>query len=315
MRIVRRAGAVVLALLVTMAAQESRAAGGLERRPLPDPASMPAPVHGDASAVGAKRVVSLNPSLTAILVAIGAGDRLVGVDEFSARQEPAAAGLPRVGGLYDPSLEAVVTLHPDLVLLVPSAQQRDFRDRLRTAGITVVEIDPTTFDEVLASIERVGDEVGRSAAARERVAQIEQVRRDVERAAQSRPRVRTVLVLQRSPLYVAGAGTFIDEMLRAAGAENLAAALPGPYPRAGLEWLVASAPDMILDAAPDPEPAAAYWSHWPSLPAVRSGAVVAADAALVTLPGPWLDRALLWLRETIEGHGVAPGAPGTERPH
>jgi iron complex transport system substrate-binding protein len=248
----------------------------------------------------ARRVISLNPSLTAILVGLGGTDRLIGVDDFSARQEPTTASLPRVGGLYDPSLEAVVALRPDLVALVPSAQQRSFRDQLRTAGIPVLEVDPTSFSEVLGSIETLGDRVGLRVAAEQRVAQIRRVRDEVEGAARSRPHPRTVLVLQRDPLYVVGAGSFIDEMLRAAGAENIAASFSDPYPRAGLEWLLASAPEVILDAASDPEPAVSYWSRWSSLPAVRSGRVIAVDAGLVTLPGPQLDRALRAVARALE---------------
>jgi len=248
----------------------------------------------------ARRVVAINPSLTSILVALGAADTLVGVDDFSARQEPRVSGLPRVGGLYDPSLEAVVALHPDLVVLVPTAQQRDFRDQLRIAQIPVLEIDPTSFDDVLGSIGTLGARVGREVEAAKRVAQIRRTRSEVERAVAGRPRPRTLLVLQRDPLYVVGQGGFIDEMLRAAGADNVAASLPGAYPRAGLEWMVASAPEVILDAASDPEPAAAYWSRWPSLPAVRAGRVVSVDAGLVTLPGAQLDRALLSLAGAIQ---------------
>lgn len=276
---VRRAAAPGLALaLALLAAPESGAAA----------ASLPA-----------RRVVSLNPSLTAILVAVGARQSLVGVDDFSARQEPAVAALPRVGGLYDPSLEAVVGLRPDLVVLVPSAQQRDFRERLDAVGIPVLALNPTSFEDVLGSIEALGERVGRRDAARARVAEIRAVRAQVETAALRRPRPRTVLVLQREPLYVVGPGSFIDEMLRAAGAENVAATLADPYPRAGLEWLVASAPEVILDASSDPEPARDYWSRWPSLPAARSGRVVSVDAGLVTLPGPALDRALETLARAI----------------
>jgi len=83
------------------------------------------------SAQRSLRVVSMNPSLTRMLIALGAQQVLVGVDEYSADHEPAVAALPRVGGLFNPSLEAVLALEPDLVVVVPSVQQRDFRARLR----------------------------------------------------------------------------------------------------------------------------------------------------------------------------------------
>jgi len=272
------------------------------------PASLDAEA-GDAptpvAAGGATRVVSLNPSLTAILLALGAGDRLVGVDDFSAEQQPAVRDLPRVGGLYDPNLEAVLALRPDLVVLVPSAQQRDFRERLQDVGVPVLALDPERFDEVLASIRTLGARVDRSAEARARVDAIREARAGVERRARGRERPRTVLVLQRQPLYVVGPGSFLDEMLRAAGAENVAADLPGPYPRAGMEWLVAAAPEVLLDASPDATPPAEHWARWPSLPAVQDGRVLRVDAPRVTLPGPFLDRALRSLAQAIHPDGAA----------
>jgi ABC-type Fe3+-hydroxamate transport system substrate-binding protein len=100
-----------------------------------------------------------------------------------------------------------------------------------------------------------------------------------------------VLVLQRDPLYVVGRGSFIDEMLRAAGARNLAATLTDPYPRTGVEWLIAAAPQVILDASEDPETPAQYWARWPSIPAVESGAAIEIRPEVMR-PGPWIDRSL-----------------------
>ncbi len=116
-------------------------------------------------------------------------------------------------------------------------------------------------------------------------------------------------MLQRDPLYVVGGGNFIDEMLQAAGAENVAAGLGDPYPRAGIEWLLASAPELILDASDDPQPAADYWARWGSLPAVGSGRVVAVDANLVTLPGAQLGDALRALSQAILGSTSAAEPP------
>jgi ABC-type Fe3+-hydroxamate transport system substrate-binding protein len=171
-----------------------------------------APAASAATAAPAKRVVSLNPSLTAMLLALGARDALVGVDSFSQRQEPATAGLPTVGGLYNPSVEAVVALAPDLVVFVPSAEQRDFQRTLEGLGLPVLALGPVGFEDVLAAIATLGARVGREAEARARIDAIRAARRAVEARAAGRPRPRTLLVLQRDPLYVVGRGSFADEM-------------------------------------------------------------------------------------------------------
>ena len=261
-------------------------------------------LSGAALAAPAQRVVSLNPSLTAIAIALGARAQLVGVDDYSARS-PAAAGLPRVGGLYDPSLEAVVGLAPDLVVLVVSAEQRGFRERLEALGIPCLALAPVSFDDVLGAIETLGARLGHEPEATARVAAIRSTRARVEAAARELPVLRGVLVLQRDPLFVAGAGTFVDDMLRALRVDNLARRQPGPWPRLAREWLIDAAPELILDSAPEPEPAARYWARWPSLPAVKNGAVAAIDPGIATLPGPALDEALLTLAAAARGPAFA----------
>jgi len=276
-------------------------------------ASAAGPVAGEvgASAAGpvAQRIVSLNPSLTAILVDLGVSDRLVGVDVWSQRQSPELAALPTVGGLYSPSLESLVAVSPDLVVFVPSAEQREFHARLAALGVRAEAFDPLRFDEVLASIERLGRITGRAARARDRTARIRAVRAGLERAVAARPSPRTVLVLQREPLFVVGGGNFIHEMLASVGAANVAAGWDEPYPRVSLEWLVAQAPEVILDASRDAEPPAEYWARWASLPAVASGRVMRLPQQEATLPGPALDAALLLLARSVHGEAIAAAAP------
>lgn len=252
----------------------------------------------------ASRIVSMNPSLTRILVAIGAQDALVGVDEFSARAEPAVASLPRVGGLYAPSLESVVALQPDLVVIVPSFEQREFRTRLKQLGLSVQEYDPVRFEQVLETIRALGERVGHEAEATARIAAIRNTEAAVKRATAGRATPSSVLVLQREPLFVAGRGTFIDQMIAMAGGRNLGAELAEPWPRTSAEWLVGVAPEVILDSDSDPAPAASFWARWPSLPAVANGRVVAVDAGDVTLPGPDLDRALVKLARALHGDSL-----------
>jgi ABC-type Fe3+-hydroxamate transport system substrate-binding protein len=245
------------------------------------------------------RIVSLNPSLTATLIALGAGAQLVGVDDYSARQQERARELPSVGGLFNPSLEAILGLAPDLVVLVPSAQQRNLRERLEALGVEVLELPNITLDELLASIERLGERVGKPDAARARVREIREAWERAAAASRARPRVRSVLVLQRDPLYLVGRGSFIDAMLAAAGAENLANVFAEPYPRVSLEWLIAAGPDLILDASEDAQDPAEYWARWRSLPAVAAGRVERIPASQVTLPGPYPERALARLAAAV----------------
>jgi iron complex transport system substrate-binding protein len=258
------------------------------------------------AARAAERIVSLNPSLTEMLVALGAEDRIVGIDDRSARQHRGLADRPTVGGLFNPSLEAVIALAPDVVVLVPSAQQRDLRARVQELGIEVLELPNITLDELLASIEVLGELVERREAARERVAEIRAAFEATARRAAGRHPPRVVFALQRDPLYVVGAGSFLDAMLRAAGAINAAAELGGPYPQASLEWLIASQPDVILDASEDAEDAASFWSRWGSLPAVAKGRVIALPPAEVTLPGPYLDRGLRRIADALHAPDAAP---------
>jgi ABC-type Fe3+-hydroxamate transport system substrate-binding protein len=257
-----------------------------------------------AEGAPARRVVSLNPSLTAMVIALGGREALVGVDDYSARSAE-AAGLPSVGGLYNPSLEAVVALAPDLVVFVPSAEQRGFRERLEALAIPRLVLDPVSFEDVLGAIEQIGAAIGREREAGARVAAIRATRARVEAAARGLPPLRGVLVLQREPLFVAGAGTFVDDMLRSLRITNLAADQPGRWPRLAREWLLVAAPELILDASPDPEPARSHWERWPSLPAVAKGAVLDLPDAIATLPGPDLDEALLALAAAARGEAFA----------
>ena len=259
----------------------------------------------DAAPVVAERIVSLNPSLTAILLALGAEERLVGVDDFSAKTQPRVASLPRVGSLFSPGLESVVALQPDLVVLVPGVEQRAFRERIEALGIATLAFDNVRFDEVLANITGLGDVAGRPDEARARVDAILRTRASVAAAVSGKPPVRTVLVLQRDPLFVVGRGSFIDEMLRVAGGVNVAAEFDTAYPQIAVEWVIAAAPDVILDLSADAEGAPAFWSRWPTLPAVAGGRVMVVDPDLVTLPGPALDVSLLELARALHGESVA----------
>lgn len=281
--------------------------------------SAPAALANEPSASGLPRLVSLNPSLTAIVERLGAAEALVGVDDYSARIAPSLADRPRVGGLFDPSLEAVMALRPDRVLLVAGLEQESHGAALRKLGLEVEVFENERYAQVLANIDRLGRLVGREGAAAERIGEIRALRSAVERATRGLPRPRTLIVIDRSPLYLVGGGTFLDELLGAVGAINLGAEVATGYPRGSLEWLVAAKPELLLDLSPQAEDedgaervegapastgALAFWARWPSLPSVKTKRVLALDATRVSLPGPDLDRALRELAIAVHGAGI-----------
>ncbi len=251
------------------------------------------------------RLVSLNPSLSAILDRLGAADQIVGIDDYTAQVVPSLADRPRVGGLFDPNLEAVVALRPDRVLIVAGVDQEAHADRIRRVGVEVEIYANERFDEVLENIERLGAMVDARDAAARRVAEIRATRAAVERVTgRLARRPKTVAVVDRSPLFLVGGDTFLDEMLEAAGAANLVRALGAGYPRGSLEWLIAAKPSLLLDMTPGGEAAPEFWAQWPSLPAVREGRAIGVEAARVSLPGPELDRALRELAVLIHGPSI-----------
>ena len=251
-----------------------------------------------------RRLVSLNPSLSAIVLRLGAGELLVGVDDYSARLLPELATLPRVGGLFDPGLESIVALRPDRVLFVAGVDQQTHATRLEKLGLEVEVYRNERLEEVLENIDRLGQLLDRRPAAEARIRAILETRAAVAIATRDREPPATVAIVDRSPLYLVGAETFVDEMLESVGARNLARELASGYPRGSIEWLIAARPKLLLDLTPGAESAVRFWSRWPSIPAVAERRVVDVDPTHISLPGPDLDLALRELAVAVHGDGI-----------
>ncbi len=253
---------------------------------------------------GSPRLISLNPSLTAIVVALGRADTLVGIDDYSARVLPELADRPKVGGLFDPSLEAVVSLRPDRVLVVAGIDQKTHAERLERLGLKVELYQNERLDQVLENIERLGRLLGREEIAAERITAIRDTRSAVARATRGHAEPGAVAIIDRSPLYLVGGETFLDEMLVAVGARNLGAALAAGYPRSSTEWLIDARPELLLDMTPGATSAAEFWARWPSLPAVAAGRALTVEASRMSMPGPNLDASLRELAVIVHGEEI-----------
>lgn len=240
-----------------------------------------------------RRVVVLAPSLTDVILAMGLGDRLVGVTRHDDASE--VARLPRVGGYIDPSPEAILALAPDLVLWVTDGGAVDAVRRLaelslasrRPFPIAALQIDGLA--DVLALPRTVGEALGEPARGerlgRELAEGVEAVRR---RAATARPR-RVLFLVGRQPLVVAGARAFPDELLRVCGDSNVVRG-DRPWPVYPLELAVAANPDVVVDAAAS-EPAEGI-RRLAAIPAVRRGDVVRIRNDDLIRPGPRMIRGL-----------------------
>ena len=235
-----------------------------------------------------QRIVSLLPSLTESVCALGQCARLVGVDRYS--NWPASiAQLPRVGGGIDPSIEAVVALRPDVVLMATSSRAAA---RLESLGLTVVALEPKTH----ADVQRVLGKLGQLLA----VADAQQVWRTIDAgmsaAAQSLPATvrgtRVYYEASRGP-YGAGSSSFIGETLTRLGVQNILPPELGPFPKLNPEYVVRANPDLIMVGA---RSAAGLTERpgWAGIRAVRERRVCefgVEDTDVLIRPGPRMAEA------------------------
>ncbi|BAS29323.1 iron ABC transporter substrate-binding protein [Limnochorda pilosa] len=241
-----------------------------------------------------RRVVSLGPSNTEILYAIGAGDRLVGVDVYS-DYPPEVEGLPKVGQLLEPDFERIVALRPDLVLLINLSQEH--QERLRALGLNAAHINAATLADVYDRILLLGRALDREDEARRVVEEMQRRIEAVRRRVASVPpadRPRVFYEVWPDPLMTAGPGSFIHDVIELAGGENVAADAPAPWPAFSLESLVERAPQVIL--TPFAESVQALREDgrpgWSGFPAVRAGRIHLVDQDVVGRPGPRVAQAV-----------------------
>jgi ABC-type hemin transport system substrate-binding protein len=187
------------------------------------------------------RIVSLVPSLTELVWWFGFGESLVGRTRFCTEPAGSIERVPIVGGTKNPKVGKIVELRPDFVIANKEENRRADVDALRAAGIDVVVTDPNSVAEALAMITHLGAKVGAVTKARELVQQVEQAM--AEPAPVRRPRV--FVAVWKDPLLGLGSGTYGNDLLSIAGAENVLASRTR-YPELTREELLELRPDLIL---------------------------------------------------------------------
>jgi len=244
------------------------------------------------------RIVSLLPSLTETVCALGACARLVGTDEWS--NWPAAVlALPKLGGLEDAQVERIVALKPDVVLAARSAR---VTSRLESLGLKVLVLESDTHADVRRTLGLIGQMLGAPAAGETAWAAIEhQVRTAAARVPPARRGQRVYFEVGAGP-YAAGEASFIGQTLARLGMANIVPASLGPFPRLNPEFVLRAAPDIVMAPARDVAlmPARPGWAGLRAL----KGSACGFDGPryeLLIRPGPRLGEGALLLADCLAG--------------
>jgi iron complex transport system substrate-binding protein len=191
------------------------------------------------------RIISLSPATTEALFALGAGDRIIGVTNFCDHPEEAKKK-QKIGGMSNPSLEAIVALKPDLVVMTTDGNPREVDDRLRTMGLRTYVWTARKISELPEGIRALASVIGAPAHGEKLAADIEQSITHSPFIVQRSPKLKVLYIVWPEPLLVAGPGTAIDDAIALLGMNNAAAGARTAYPRYSIEELIREAPEVIF---------------------------------------------------------------------
>lgn len=260
-----------------------------------------------------KRIVSTVPGLTEILFGLGLGDRVVGVSEYC-RFPEAALTKPKIGSFLQPNLEAIAALRPDLVLIIKNPVR--LRQRLEAIGLHVEELDLETMPGILAAIDRLGAATDRNDRAIALRGNLEKRLAAVKARVKQRKRV--TFLVGRTPqrlegMVAVGPNSYLDELMRAAGGDNIFSDSPAMYPKISIEQLLARDPDVIFEMGDSVhegmvpnnyrQNVLGVWARLTGLKAVRDHRVYPLNDNIFVVPGPRFADAAERFFEMLHGGG------------
>lgn len=260
------------------------------------------------------RIISTAPSTTEMLFALGLGHQVIAVSSFC-RYPPQVRSLPNVGNVLHPDFERIVALRPDLVIV--NDQLPELGTRLAAARIPFVSVRTTTLADVSTAMLRIGEAAGIGSHARQVVAALDEGLQDVRRRVPAGRRPKVLLIMGRMPgalrgMFAVGAGSYLSDLVDIAGGVNVVADVsPLPYPQVSLESVLSLNPDVIVDTVDMGQTDVdrvrrnseswELWKRYPTIAAVRSRRVRAAETDALFVPGPRVVDAAAWLADVIHG--------------
>lgn len=235
-----------------------------------------------------ERAIALAPSLTEMIFAIGAGDKLVGVTTYC--NYPAEASkVERVGDTQTPNIEKIISLKPQVVFVSTASQLEAFSKTLDEQGIAVYVVDAKGLDEVFANLKTLGEMLGKATEA-EKLVETLNARAKAVRDQASKKHSRVFVQISNEPLFTIGNASFLTELVEQAGGVSVTNDVPTAYPKLSKETAAALDPDVIFlsDSEDNREPSSAFKDS----KAVKNKHVYRINADIISRPGPRLVDAL-----------------------
>lgn len=242
-----------------------------------------------------QRIISMSPSITETLFALGVGNRVVGVTDFCSYPKEACT-LPKVGGLLNPSVEAWITLKPDLI--IHQEDSHKLRINAQNLGIETLAISMTNLQNIFNTIQTFGKVLGCESEAGALTHKLKTGIQNKKMRLQRVPKKTVLLILgdgsdPGGALYAVGKGTFLGELLELAGGKNVLTDPTINYPKISKEFILRHSPEVIIEAGPNANLSAAekerklkQWQRFSTLKAVKNETIYFVGADYILIPGP-----------------------------
>ncbi|MGM0436905.1 MAG: ABC transporter substrate-binding protein [Bacillota bacterium] len=251
-----------------------------------------------------EKIISLAPSMTEMLYSLGLGDRVVGVSSYADYPEEATQN-QKIGSVTDPNVEKIVSLKPDLVLAA-SVNKMEYVEKLKSVGITVAGFNPTTIEETINTMNKVGILTGEEYLAKELTKkmnnQLKEIEKLVAEKLKENDRPDVFYEIWHDPLTTAGEGTFIDDLIQTAGGRNLGALAEGSWPQFDMETMLVENPEVYIsshhsDAHTFTKEGLKERPNYSALNAVKNDRIYFIEQNIVTRPSP---RIILGLKDLVK---------------
>ncbi len=262
---------------------------------IPPPLPHGAGERGGSPARGPQRVICMSPAVTEIVYALGQGERVAGISNYSS-YPPEAREKPRCGGFFNPNLERILALRPDLIIAQGRAEK--VLEFASERGLEVLRVEFEDLESVFVATRNIGRVLLAEEEAELLCADVRLQLAEVKLQVKDKPRPRTFVVVAREPgslrgLQTVGPGSFLNDLLELAGGENVFSDMSRSYATVSKETLIQRQPEVIVELHGEGilEPADVdrileIWDAMPGLPAVRNGRVYAVGSTFALIPGP-----------------------------